>query len=281
MAQPLPDDLQELPCPRRGDALDRVPGELPVADREVAVQPDLLALVARLDDGAPEAELELLGLALGEPEPDADVVGEMAPAHRDDARRVGRAVAVEHVVGRPRADVDRQHAVLALLHARDHVAGGEAREDKLAHLEVESPDDVDVVGEPLLLPVHGPVADLELLAHEVLRRRRNQPPVDPERPADVVDHHPAEREVLGLRQVADRPDVVHLDHVVGRLHVDGSLVVEPLEVAPGLRQVDMVDPLVGVALGDLEGVVGALGRGPVVDDRSLDHAPARSIRRSR
>jgi hypothetical protein len=50
---------------------------------------------------------------------------------------------------------------------------------------------VDVVGEPLLLAVDGPVPDLELLAHEVLGRGRHEPAVDPEGPADVVDDHPA------------------------------------------------------------------------------------------
>ena len=92
-----------------------------------------------------------------------------------------------------------------------------------------------------------------------------------------MDHHAAERKVLGLREVADGPDVIHLDHVVSRLNVDGGLVVESLEVAPGLRQVDMVDPLVGVALGDLQGVVRALGGGPEVHDRALDDAPGRAL----
>jgi hypothetical protein len=68
-------------------------------------------------------------------------------------------------------------------------------------------------------------------------------------------------QVLGLRQVADRADVVRLDHVVGRLHVDGRLVVEALQVAAGLGEVHVVDALVRVALGELEGVVRALGRG--------------------
>jgi hypothetical protein len=40
-----------------------------------------------------------------------------------------------------------------------------------------------------------------------------------------------------------------------------------------LGEVDVVDPLVRVALGDLQGAVGALGRGPVVDDGALDDAP--------
>jgi hypothetical protein len=80
-------------------------------------------------------------------------------------------------------------------------------------------------------------------------------------------------QVLGLRQLADRADVVLLDHVVGRLHVERGLVVEALQVAARLGEVHVVDPLVGVALGELERAVGALGRGPVVDDRALDDAP--------
>ncbi len=78
------------------------------------------------------------------------------------------AVAVEDVVGRTRADVDRQNAVLPLLGRGHHVARGEAREDKLAHLEIAAADHVDVVRQALLLAVHRPVADLELLADEVL-----------------------------------------------------------------------------------------------------------------
>ncbi len=207
----------------------------------------------------------------------ADVVGEVAAADGDDPGRVGRAVAVEDVVGRPRTDVDREYAVLALLEARHHVAGREAREHELADLQVESPDHVDVVGEPLLLAVDRPVADLELLADQVFGRGRDQAAVDAERPADVVDHHPAQGQVLGLRQVADGPDVVHLDHVVGRFDVDGGLVVEALQVAARLGQVDVVDALVRVALGELERAVGALRGRPVVDDRALDDPPGRAL----
>jgi hypothetical protein len=49
------------------------------------------------------------------------------------------------------------------------MAGRQAREHKLADLEVESADHVDVVGESLFLAVDRPVPYLQLLAHQVLR----------------------------------------------------------------------------------------------------------------
>ena len=43
-------------------------------------------------------------------------------------------------------------------------------------------------------------------------------------------------------------------------------------LAATLRQINMVDALVGVALGELERALGALGRRTVVDHGALDNA---------
>ena len=72
------------------------------------------------------------------------------------------------------------------------------------------------------------------------------------------------------RELADRADVVPVDHVVGRLHVDRGVVVEPLQMPPRLGQVHALDPLAGVALGLLKGAVGAGAGRLVVHDRPLD-----------
>jgi hypothetical protein len=115
------------------------------------------------------------------------------------------------------------------------VPRSQARQDEFSDLQVESADHVDVVGEALFLAVHRPIADLELLAHEILGRGRHEAPVHPEGPADVVHHHPAQRKLLRLCQVAHRADVSQFDHVVGSLNVQGGLIVEPLKMAAGLR----------------------------------------------
>jgi len=91
----------------------------------------------------------------------------MGATDRDYARRVRDAVAIEHEIRGAGADVDGEHAVLALLGRGDHVARGEAREHEFANFEIKTADDVDVVGEALLLSVHVPVADFELSADEI------------------------------------------------------------------------------------------------------------------
>jgi hypothetical protein len=58
--------LEQFPDPRRRDLLDGLLGKLAVADREVAVEPDLLGLVLGQDGGPAEAELELLRLPFRE-----------------------------------------------------------------------------------------------------------------------------------------------------------------------------------------------------------------------
>ena len=160
--------------------------------------------------------------------------------------------------------------MLALLGGGDHVAGGEAGEHQLVDLQVEALDHVDQVREPLFLAVDGPVADLEPVADEVEGAARDEAAVDAEGAADVVDHGAAERELLGLGEFADRGDVAGLDEVVGRLHVDGGLVVEALEVAAALGEEDPADALAGVAFRLLEGGVRAVAGRAVIDHGALD-----------
>jgi hypothetical protein len=272
VAEPLLHDFEQLPRARCGDLLDGLLGKLAVADREIAVEPDLGGLVLGVHIGPAETEFQFLRLPVGEAQADAEVVGQVRAAHRHDARRVRRAVAVEHVVGRAGADIEHEHAVLALLEGRHHVARGQAREHQFAHFQIEAADHVDVVRQPLLLPVHGPVADLEPLAHEVFRQRRDQTSVDPKRPADVVHHRATLGELLRLREIAHGADIRRLDHVVGRLHVHRGLVVETLQMPAGLREKHEVDALAGIALRLLQRAVRALARGLVVDDAALDDA---------
>src|ERR1035437_10853954 len=59
-------DLEQLPRACPGDLLDGLARELAVTDGEIAVEPDLLRLVARLDRGAAEPQLEFFRLTLGE-----------------------------------------------------------------------------------------------------------------------------------------------------------------------------------------------------------------------
>lgn len=152
------------------------------------------------------------------------------------------------------------------------MAGGQTGEDEFAHFQIKTADHVDVVRQALFLTVHGPVTHFEPLPHEIFRERRHDATVDAEGAADVVDHHAAVGEFFGFRKIADRADIVGLDHVVGRLHVDRGLVVKTFEVSAGLREIDILDAFAGVAFGLFERTVRALARGLVVDDAALDDA---------
>src|SRR5262249_316914 len=163
--------------------------------------------------------------------------------------RVRRAVAIQYKIGRARADIDHEHAVLALLGRRHHVAGREAREDEFADVEIEAANHVDVIGEALFLAVHGPVTDIETLPAQILRTRGHEAAIDAKRAAQVVHDHAAGGQLLRAREIAHRPYIVAIDHVVGGLHAHGGLVVEALEVRAGLREVHVIHALAGFALG--------------------------------
>ena len=152
------------------------------------------------------------------------------------------------------------------------MARGQAGEHQLVHLQVEALDDVDQVGEALLLAVDGPIADLQPVPDEVEGAAGDQAAVDAEGAADVVDDGAAEGQLLRLGELADRGDVAGLDEVVRGLHVDGGLVVEALEVAAALGEEDPADALAGVPLGLLEGGVRAVAGRTVVDHGALDDA---------
>jgi len=192
-------------------------------------------------------------------------------ADGDDAGEVGHAVAVEDVVGGAGADIEDEHAVLALFLAGDHVAGGEAGEDDLVDVEVEAADDVEHVADALLVAVDGPVADLDALAAEVLGIG-DDAAVDAVGTAELLHEDAAGGQFLALGEIADAAQVGGLDHVVGGLHVHGGFVVEALEVAAALGEEDDVDVLAGLALGLLEGAVGAVAGGAEVDDAALHDA---------
>jgi hypothetical protein len=87
-----------------------------------------------------------------------------------------------------------------------------------------------------------------------------------------MHHHPAGRELLRLGEIADRADIVAVDHVVGRLYVNGGFVIKTFEVAAGLGEENEFDAFAGVALGEFEGAVGAVAGGFIIYDRAFDDA---------
>src|SRR5690606_40695357 len=97
--------------------------------------------------------------------------------------------------------------MLTILRRREHRTGCEARKNEIAHAHVEAADHMDVVGDLSLVAVHRPVADVEPLADEVLGIRTHEAAVELERASDMMNHHPALRQRLRLRETADRVDV--------------------------------------------------------------------------
>ena len=160
MAQLFFHHFKQLPGAGRGDLLDCVAGELAVTDGEIPIEPNLLGLVAGLNRRATVSEFQFLRLSLRETKPEAEIVGQVRSAHRDHPRGVPDAISVEHKIRGARADVDREHSVLAFFGRRHHVAGRQTREDELPHLEIKAPDHMNIVRESLLLAVNGPITDL-------------------------------------------------------------------------------------------------------------------------
>jgi hypothetical protein len=156
--------LQQLPRTRRGDdLLDRLPRELPVADGEVPVQPDLLRpCPAPAETARPKRSFSFSAWPSVSLQPEAQVVGQVPPAHRHDARRVRRrrpGTARSRSCPAPRSIAStpcwRSSGLVTMC--------PEARLARTSSLdlEVEAADHVQVVRQPLLLPVHRPVAHLE------------------------------------------------------------------------------------------------------------------------
>ena len=218
------------------------------------------------------AQLEFLRLILViQPQAQAQIVGEMQAADRHDAGEQCAAVAVQNEVGRPCAEVKHEHAMPPVVRRGHHRAGREAGQDELGHADIEAADNMEMVGDAALLPMHGPIANLQPASVEVFGIR-HQPAVETERPAQMVHHHAALGELLRLREPADIFNVQRAHHIVGRRDAHLRLVLKALQMRAALREKHLPHPRACAPLRLLQRRVDALGRGLEVHDRALAHA---------
>ena len=119
--------------------------------------------------------------------------------------------------------------------------------------------------------VDGPVTHVEPAPDEVFRVG-HEPPVEAERPADVVNDDAALGQFLGHGEAADGVGVHRADGVVRGRDIDRGFVFKTFEMPAGLREIDFIDPRAGALLGGQERAVRGLAGGLEVHHGALDDA---------
>ena len=87
-------DFEQFPNPGRRDLFDGVTRKLAVTDGEVTVEPNFFGFITSLEHGAPVTEFKFIGLAVRETETEAEIVGEVRAADRNDTGGVRDAIAI-------------------------------------------------------------------------------------------------------------------------------------------------------------------------------------------
>ena len=266
-------ELEDLLHARLDHGGEHVPGDLPVGAAAHPGNGDGVRARHQGGQRAPVLDLDGLGLVDGRAQADGDVVGHVGAAERHDGRVADRALVEDRHVGGAAAEVEQDHAEVALVVAQHRVARGQ----RLEH-EVEDPqvgaldgaadvlrrghragDDVDLGLEPHAAHPHR-VLDAVLVIHDVLLR-------------DDVDDLAVHGDGDGLGRLDHPVHVGRADLVVPARDRDDAAAVDAADVVAGDAGVDALHRHARHALGFVHRALDA-GDGLL---EVHDHAPAQSL----
>ena len=144
----------------------------------IVLQQNRFAREAIAEHGAAFLDLELLRARHRDAQTHRDIVRDVIAADCEHAALFHRAVDIEHVIGRPAADIDDERAEIFLMLGEDDLRGGERREDDILHIERQFFDASDRVLNPRSHAVDDVEIGLQFLAEHSDRIEHAVLPVD-------------------------------------------------------------------------------------------------------
>src|SRR5690625_2281530 len=241
IAEPALDDLKNLFGARRRDPVDRQTRNLTVADRKIAVEPDLFVFIIGGHSSARMLDFYLFRLRMTDSQTETQIIGDMIATDRQRSGAHGDSLLIKHPITDSTSDIDHENATSPFLLGRYHHSRSETRENQIVDVERESVDDMDRIADFRHLSMDGPITDFQPFSLQELGVG-NKSSIEPKRLPNMVNHGPVRRKHFAFSNLANGCDVVPAHGAVDGSDIESALIVKTGNMSARLRKIDAFDP---------------------------------------